>query len=61
VPDIGICGTVLVSEAQSGTAMQHAVRPRRALDLATTRRMVLGAAGGAIDTQAFDTTVAQGI
>ena len=61
VPDIGICRAVLVSEAQSGTAMQHAVRPRRALDLAATRPIVLRASGGAIDTQAFDTTVAQGI
>ena len=41
--------------------MQHAVRPRRALDLAATRPIVLRASGGAIDTQAFDTTVAQGI
>ncbi|MDB5784420.1 MAG: autotransporter outer rane beta-barrel protein [Caballeronia mineralivorans] len=32
-----------------------------ALDLAATRPIVLGVAGGSVDTQAFDTTVAQGI
>jgi len=37
------------------------LRLNNALDLAATRPISLGAAGGVIDTQSFDTTVAQGI
>jgi autotransporter-associated beta strand protein len=37
------------------------LRLNNALDLAATRPIALGAAGGVIDTQGFDTTVAQGI
>ena len=37
------------------------LRLNNALDLAATRPIALGAAGGVIDTQGFDTTVSQGI
>jgi autotransporter-associated beta strand protein len=37
------------------------LRLNNALDLAATRPIALGAAGGVIDTQGFDTTLAQGI